>query len=177
MMKRLTKQAISVQGIEKACCVHFGHGVCNSVQGHCENCGYNDDAWEKLAAYEDTGLEPSEIAEMKRWSDGGLYEAPTVFGIPLEHIHELVAAEREGRCKVLPCKVGDTVYFVRDEYGGKSIQQNEVFNVVMDGYGMKIYGTPKRCSMDFMCYIDDIGKTVFLTRPDAEAALQKGEVQ
>ena len=30
--------------------------------------------------------------------------------IPLDRLEEICQAEREGRCVVLPCKVGDTVW-------------------------------------------------------------------
>ena len=36
--------------------------------------------------------------------------------IPLDRLRELVEADREGRCVVLPCRVGDTVYFVTGIY-------------------------------------------------------------
>lgn len=64
-MERLTKRATSVSGVYKTCCVHFGHGVCASVEGRCGVCGYNDDAWDSLCDYENTGLTPSEIVSLK----------------------------------------------------------------------------------------------------------------
>ncbi len=56
----------------------------------------------KLAAYEDTGLEPDEITDylptLKEWRQN--------MGA-LRHVRELVTAEAEGRLVMLPCKVGD----------------------------------------------------------------------
>jgi hypothetical protein len=78
-------------------------------------------------------------------------------------------AERDGRLVVLPCKVGTRVWVIgqncdlcRDMYAEEpclfgSCEYKEVFESVF-GYGM----------------IDNFGKTVFLTRAEAEAAL-KGE--
>ena len=96
----------------------------------------------KLAAYEDTGFEPEQIAEYLNATD------------------EYVKASEEGRLIVLPCKVGDTVYRVCHEYkqGNPFIKavtfsQHNFWRIVFGG---------------------EIGKTVFLTREEAEAAL-KGE--
>lgn len=56
--------------------------------------GYRGPAIERLAAYEDTEMEPERVAE-------------------------LAQAERDGRLVVLPCKVGDTVYRVFHPKGCK----------------------------------------------------------
>ena len=68
---------------------------------------------------------------------------------------------------VLPCKAGDTVYVLREvyEYGGNyyreiSEETAEVFSL----------GTDE----DFYS-LEQFGKTVFLTREEAEAALKKGQ--
>lgn len=53
----------------------------------------------RLAAYEDTGLEPEGIKNLKN-------------GIIPDHWAELFKAECEGRLLVLPCKVWDTVYAI-----------------------------------------------------------------
>ena len=64
----------------------------------------------RLAAYEDTGLEPEEIADfMKRWEQtveiGGMLKKYCI-----DHIRDLLHAEQDGRLVVLPCKVGDHVW-------------------------------------------------------------------
>ena len=44
------------------CCTHFEGGDCQAIQGHCaDGCAWEEAAWERLATYEDTGLEPEEI--------------------------------------------------------------------------------------------------------------------
>ena len=63
----------------------------------------------RLAAYEDSGLEPEEIADfMKRWEQaveiGGMLKK---YGI--DHIWDIIRAEKDGRLVVLPCKVGDHI--------------------------------------------------------------------
>ena len=57
----------------------------------------------RLAAYEDTGLEPEEI-----------YEARFLIAAQrdpqkLARLRELVLADQDGRLEVLPCKVGDHI--------------------------------------------------------------------
>lgn len=64
----------------------------------------------KLASYEDIGLTPEEVEELKviKWlSQCGTDDMmPTVFGVPVDRLRELAAADRDGRLVVLPCKVG-----------------------------------------------------------------------
>lgn len=71
-------------------------------------------------------------------------------------LRELVEADREGRCVVLPCKVGDTVYQVDDI----RVYALEVRNLIYDA-GILAFDE------------STIGKTVFLTRAEAEAALRR----
>jgi hypothetical protein len=91
-------------------------------------------------------------------------------GISIERHAEICTAERDNRCVVLPCKVGTRVWVIgqncdlcRDMYAEEpclfgSCEYKEVFESVF-GYGM----------------IDNFGKTVFLTRAEAEAALKGAE--
>ena len=78
--------------------------------------GFKQGGVERLAAYEDTGLEPREVsAIVKEWSD-----LCTVIGEcgGIDRLRELAEADRAGRLVVLPCKVGDVVYGF---YGEKTI--------------------------------------------------------
>ena len=71
----------------------------------------------------------------------------------LERLREIVEADRNGRCVVMPCKIGSLVYAHTRKFDGQ--------DCVID--------------TDFWWSdIPEIGKTVFLTREAAEAAL-KGE--
>ena len=79
----------------------------------------------------------------------------------LDRLRELVEADREGRCVVLPCKVGDYVYLTN--WFGKT--KHEIYRVI-DPY---FYTDDARGFS-----LKEFGKTVFLTREAAEAAL-KGE--
>ena len=64
----------------------------------------------RLAAYEEIGMKPEEIKDfMKRW-ERSVEIAGMCKRDGIEHIRELLQAEKDGRLVVLPCKVGDTVY-------------------------------------------------------------------
>ena len=122
----------------------------------------------RLADYEDTGLEPEEIADAviaaKMMAKSKIVSC---FGVDADHIRELVQAEHDGRMVVLPCKVGDHVW----------ADGREAIVVWFFGYKTERYLHAQ--FLDNAEYTDipfyEIGKTVFLTREEAEAALKGGE--
>lgn len=61
-------------------------------------------AVDRLAAYEETGLEPEEIELLAKQRD--LY-VDACGELPLKRIRELAQADREKRCVVMPGKPGD----------------------------------------------------------------------
>ena len=65
----------------------------------------------RLAEYEDTGLEPEKIAFLKNVVDDAFSDKPEF----TEHIRELLRAEKDGRLVVRPCRVGDRIYRVVDD--------------------------------------------------------------
>lgn len=67
---------------------------------------------------------------------------------------------------VPPCKVGDKVYVLTSKIKQKEIQSLEIGK---DGYMALVFGTT------IYANIDQIGKTVFLTREEAEKALKERE--
>lgn len=96
--------------------------------------------------------------------------------IPTQRLLNLAIAERDGRLVVLPCKVGDVVYrpVVRDE-GGYIIWEVRVCSICIsrDNYMQSSdYAVgavlPENAGWTFD--LSDLGKTVFLTRKEAEAA-------
>ena len=114
----------------------------------------------RLAAYEETLLEPKEVAglcamdkrsrmaKMLRWEE----------------------AEQDGRLVVLPCKVGDRVFHVR------RVTQAEAkrMGAPTRHRGIVYYEDRPFAIKEKLCTKSDyaqIGKTVFLTREEAEAAL------
>ena len=74
------------------------------------------DAANRLAAYEDTGLEPEEIERIvDAYGRGHTLRTESaerleiVREIKTDRLRELAKAEKDGRLEVLPCKVGDHI--------------------------------------------------------------------
>lgn len=72
--------------------------------------------------------------------------------------------EEQGRLIKLPCKVGDTVYVIV----GKKISAQKIQRATIDSE-MKIEFCTKRRGFALF----DVGKTVFLTKSEAEAKLKE----
>jgi hypothetical protein len=134
------------------------------------HCG-SGEAANRLAAYEETRLTPQEVLSMKfEWC--AMMDALNSIGGGYTRLRELAEADRDGRLAVLPCKAGDTVYEVTSrktvsEYRVKAIRV-ELFctfiewDIVAGFVDKSIFGVP----------VDEIGKTVFLTREEAKRALE-----
>lgn len=93
----------------------------------------------------------------------------------LDELRETIRAKRDGRCVVLPCKVGDTVYRV-----GASVckwRDIDKCDEYCDGWQYRDCWEGTRAILEEKFSFSDLestGKTIFLTRETAEAAL-KGE--
>lgn len=119
---------------------------------------------ERLKAYEDSELSPEDAANLHailRLGDG----------MTLMRLRELAVADQEGRVIVLPCKVGDVVYGFHGEKTilpmvAKWIETNA------DGWTVAAQYTPMAPKF---YQFSDFGKTVFLTREEAEKALAERE--
>ena len=107
---------------------------------------YSGKETERLAAYEETGLEPEELAQ----------------------------SEKEGRLVVLPCDVGDKLY---------DVTLGEVREKIVISLSMLLSKSVNHLVIHAENFrnavtsyeLQDIGKTVFLTREAAEAALKERE--
>lgn len=127
------------------------------------------EVWKRLKAYEDTGLTPEEL-KAALTKPLFLRVAAQAMDVDIGRLSELAEADKEGRCVVLPCKVGDTVWrIVRD--GEPHITRDEVRDMYfaddmtpcVELVGVRVTFTEK------------FGKTVFLSREEAEKALQEME--
>jgi hypothetical protein len=144
-------------------------------------CPYDTDCsqkqvWERLKAYEDTGLTPKEVTALGKLFDYALKESKTLTEqlTLLKHIRELAEADKEGRVVVLPCKVGHRVFALLDT--DKHISECEVKQIGLGdeiGFvGLEPIGARGR---EYGVSLKGFGKTVFLTREEAEKALAKME--
>lgn len=92
----------------------------------------------------------------------------------VDHLREMVQADREGRCVVLPCKVGDTVYQVEtSKCKNMDLYKCEDYCY---GFGNCWEGESFVKEVKFELWmIACINKTVFLNRESAEKALEEME--
>ena len=129
------------------------------------------DFYWRLKAYEDTGLMPDEIKSMQGEHFSGLEMAK--LHSALMELKKYQEADLDGRLVVLPCRIGATVYVL--------IQDSAIFHPETNGWyiGTETIGAITRAGF----YLgdpeegsfepnDEIGKTVFLTREEAEKALE-----
>ena len=110
--------------------------------------------WERLKAYEDAGLSPQACAEARE-----IEETLSGCDYSISRMVELMKADKDGRLVVLPCKAGTPVWRISRTfatYPDKSEQyvRNDTF---------------------FLSDLLAFGKTVFLTREEAEKALAEME--
>lgn len=106
----------------------------------------------------------------------------------LEHLKELVKAEREGRCVVLPCKDWLEIVFGEQEvfYGidmddmdyeerpirELSVESAERFTWYDGWKSVFLLGYDEN-GWTWEIKPEEVGKTIFLTEEEAEAALEK----
>lgn len=98
---------------------------------------------ERLAAYEDTGLSPQACIEA-----GEIEAGLSAEGYSIHRMVELMRADKDGRLVVLPCKMGDTVWRIKQTFESSYLEPSGF--LLQDA--------------------SDIGKTVFLTCAEAKKA-------
>lgn len=119
---------------------------------------------DRLAAYEDTGLEPEEVRRCLEFEDICLDEY-----IKYERLHELAQADREGLCGIPPVKLHQRIFRVFNGEIYEEIVCDAIWRPLMPRPRWKVF--VMGCGLGY--YWDDVfGKTVFLTREEAEAALE-----
>lgn len=126
------------------------------------NCTQKE-VWERLKAYEDAGLSPQACAEARE-----IEETLSGYDYSISRMVELMKADKEGRVLIQPCKVGDILHRV---FAG------EIFEHRVGS--MKYFAIQGRWDIETYPFCprveSSIGKTVFLTREEAEKALQEME--
>ena len=161
-MERLTK----VDGVGQNDLIRCFDCTPEKAGEHLENCGYCEDGWrkalDKLAAYEDTGLEPEDLVKNAEITQAMRF---VMENADLERLVELVKAEKDGRLVVLPVPVGSSVY---------TLCCNTVVEKCIGEFRVNSHTRPRRLA-DLVSQSKRwdmvVGQTVFLTREEAEAAL------
>lgn len=130
--------------------------------------GFKQGGVERLAAYEDTHMMPSDVTSMRM--DMAIIAA-LFNGVDVDRMKELAEADKDGRLVVLPCKVGQRVFALLDT--DKHISECEVKRIGMGNkigfIGLEPIGARGR---EYGVALNGFGKTVFLTHEEAEAALE-----
>ena len=132
---------------------------------------------DRLAAYEDTGLEPEEIKEIMELCTDEVSKLARTLHRAIEsgeadHLRDLLKAENEGRLVALPCKVGE---YWRDWDGERVRIESVSFSFIRRHL----------CNTDMVTYRYDDEEDDFavnwiyfkshFTREEAEAALKGGD--
>jgi len=116
---------------------------------------------DRLAAYEDSGLQPEELQDaLEELKNVENYASDA--GMRLSEYRKL---EEQGLLIKLPCKVGDTVYWISPFRSGINQGKIEFININKFGLDLAIMrqeGVLIRRGLE----------TVFLTREEAEKALE-----
>lgn len=177
----------------------FDGNFCDIAQCRELPCPYDNNCmqkqvWERLKSYEDTGVSPKACLQAVEMEDLLANEYYSV-----NRMLELMKADKAGRVAVLPCeatpdwqlvreqrrvefwkrqyegcihlkaRVGDTLWLTASYYTERLPQPMEarVVRIKIDAGDEITYATTRRRVSD-----KEIGKTVFLTREEAEKALE-----
>lgn len=88
----------------------------------------------------------------------------------VQKLAEYEDAEEQGLLLRLPCKIGDTVWFVGEKY----VNDYEVRNIVLNETGIAYIKMAKKIDGEdywLSCYYEDFGVRAFLSESEAEQAL------
>ncbi|MCI6096571.1 MAG: hypothetical protein MR697_07780 [Clostridiales bacterium] len=149
------------------------------AEGECKDCAMHEDTQrcqenllDKAAeAIERLTAENAALREKVPLTEDAMINlAAQVLGVEPSRLRELAEADKDGRCVVLPCKVGDTVWrIVRD--GEPHITRDEVRDMYFaDDMTLCVELVGGRVT-----FTEKFGKTVFLSREEAEKALREME--
>lgn len=133
---------------------------------------------DRLAAYEDSECAPEEVLPKDKADEIALKLmrlADLESLCSYTRLRELAEADKDGRVVVLPCKVGDRLYEVT---GRKTISVYKVKAIRVELFGLFIeWDIVEGFVWQSLAGINagEIGKTVFLTREEAEKALKEVE--
>ena len=93
----------------------FEGNFCDIAQCGYQTCPYKDgcsqkQVWERLKAYEDTGLSPEKVSWMKEVIEAAFDNDTS----RIERAHNLHVADKEGRVTILPCRGDADIVLMRN---------------------------------------------------------------
>ena len=114
----------------------------------------------------------AELEQVKRERDAAVDEVERTVEryVPLgpyDRLRKLAQADREGRCIVLPCKKGDTVWRIVHD-AAPHITKDRCTDIKYENRDIWVHLIGDRVMGGW-----NFGKLLFLTREDAEAALRR----
>jgi len=149
--------------------ITFEGSFCDIAQCRELPCPYDGsctqkEVWERLKAYEDSRLSPQACAEARE-----IEETLSGCGYSISRMVDLMKADKDGRVVILPCRQGDELW----TYCNHPVKRVYSFTVsdVSTLNGRTVLNTLGLGTIS----PEDIGKTVFLTREEAEKSLQEME--
>lgn len=161
-MDRMTEYRIDPFGVKRAVLVEATpKSICTGCEEDCETCSFSHEV-KRLAAYEDTELEPETISKIR--------DIVLDISGDLDRLCELAQADGDGLCGIPPVKLHQKIFRV---FNGKVYEEivcsatwepftpRPRWKVWVMGSGLPYY------------WGDVLGETVFLTREEAEAALRR----
>ena len=169
-MERLTRRSDTGHAYYPRCFEE----PCNGNGCKFKDCPFDETICERLAAYEDSELEPEEVSALvKDWSD-----LRTIIGEcgGIDRLRELAEADKDERVMVLPVKpvltpiLSSMLYIIEDGDIYEDALYEAVVGMSESGKVNVVYTT---LSDQIIFEQADIGKTVFLTREAAKEALEE----
>ncbi len=162
MNKRMTKRDTDGQAImDCQKCKADWTGKHGKPMADCTALYCRNRLLERLVEYEDTGLTPQACAEARE-AGKVLSSCDISFG----RLAELLTVDKGGRVVVLPCKIGDVLY--RASPSGVLVHRvaNMVYRELTSRWYIDTIPNLPYAS-------EELGKTTFLTREEAEKALKE----
>lgn len=190
-IERLTKrELIELKNGEKIVGCNSKDEDCNDYCMH-GYCRWNDKALKKLKEYEDLeeqlekvygehdGLLETAVKSLVKYNGEKPRKARLLTDEDADRWEEYKKLEEQGLLLRLSCKVGDTIYRI-NQYAKEPIISMKVlqvrFSELCIGNSFLRIDAMNDEDMGEFCYFkNDIGKTVFLTKEAAEAALKEME--
>jgi hypothetical protein len=144
----------------------------------CEDCLFDEAICKRLAAYEDTGLDPEEVLPKDKADEIAmklmrLADLESLCGYT--RLRELAEADKDERVVALPVKpvltpiISSMLYAIEDGDIYEDALYEAVVGMSENGKMNVVYTT---LSDQIIFEQADIGKTVFLTREEAKEALE-----
>lgn len=137
----------------------MGKLTIDEIIGHCER---KTEQYERLFGKERLETTPLISSTIKEyWEHRQVAEY-------LKKLKEYQQLEEQGRLIKLPCKVGDVVYVTEP-----ALVEAMCIRIQLDGYRNGIWINAKEYPYDRWISFKAFGKTVFLTKSEAEAKLKE----